>query len=345
MGRGLFHLDGPFREAIELCSKHAKTVQGISLLEALYDEQHRYQLVHNPGLAQPALFALQFGLCAQWRAWGVSPSAVTGHSLGEYAAACAAGLLSLEDAIMLVVERGRLARTLPDAGLMAAVFADERTVRQEIGAHGGRVAVAALNAPQMTIVAGPRVATEDLLQAFDAKGIDTRPLQISHALHCSCVDPILDELERIAAKASTNAPFLPLVSTLEGRALDPGEIPGSDYWKRHARQPVRFMDVVRSLESEGYLLFLEVGPHSTLVGAGKRCLLRDEAKWLPSLRRSRDDLSMIADTAMRLWLQGVEVNLERLAQDRGWRYLTAPAPSASGVMPGVAVGPHAGTVT
>lgn len=320
MGSGLYDARGSFCEALERCSHRVESVLGISLTSVLYGERDTH-LLHDPRFAQPALFALQCGLSAHWHEWGVSPSVVTGHSLGEYAAACTAGAIGVEDASMLVAERGRLAHELPETGLMAVVFADEATVRAEIERQGVRVAIAAINAPQVVVVSGAEEASTRLLRTFEGRGIATRPLEITHALHCSCADPMLDGLERAAARVRFREPLLPLASTLEGRILDAGEIPGPHYWRRHARESVKFLGVVRSLEAAGLSLFLEIGPHTTLTGVGERCLERGTAKWLPSLRRGRDDLSTLSETAMRLWLAGVEVNLAKVADTLNWRYL------------------------
>ncbi len=315
-----------FRDTMTQISCYLQEALGTSLTSTLYAEPDG-QPMRDPRFTQTALFALQCALSAHWHDWGVSPSVVTGHSLGEYAAACVAGAISIEDAALLVAERGRLTRELPDRGLMAVVFTDEQTVRAEIARQEGHVAVAAVNAPQLVVVSGPHEACASLLRAFELRGIEARRLEISHALHCSCADPMLDRFERAAERVRFGQPRLPFASTLEGRILDVGEIPGSRYWRRHARESVKFLSVVRSLEAAGLSLFVELGPHATLTGSGERCLEHGEATWLPSLKRGRDDLTVLSDAALKLWLAGVEVELAKVADALNWRYL-GPCASA-----------------
>nr|BAP34739.1 type I polyketide synthase [Streptomyces sp. ML694-90F3] len=213
-------------------------------------------LLNQTVFTQSALFAVEVALLRLLESWGVRPDAVAGHSIGELAAAHAAGVLGLDDACALVAARGTLMQALPEGGAMLAVAASEDAVRDALT---DGVGIAAVNAENAVVVSGDREALAALAEHFDR----TRWLTVSHAFHSARMDPMLGDLTDAAAAVTLGAPALPLVSTLTG-ALADGELRTPGYWARQVREPVRFLDAVRALEDLGITRFVEVGPGGTL---------------------------------------------------------------------------------
>jgi acyl transferase domain-containing protein len=263
-------------------------------------------LLDRTGYTQPCLFALEWSLAELWRSWGIEPSAVLGHSLGELAAACPAGVFSLEEGLGLVIERARLMDALPSMGGMAAVFAEEARVLEAIGRHPGKLWIAALNAPDNVVVSGEGAALSALIAEFEAKGVNAKRLVISNAFHSPLVEPMLDALESAAAKVAHHDPRVDLVSNLTGALVRPGEL-RPEYWRRHVRDAVRFAPSLRTLVDQGYRAFLEIGPHPTLLNLAQGTLGPDTA-CLPSLRRGADDWATILESLGALYVGGARVD-------------------------------------
>ena len=250
----------------------------------------------DTAFTQPALFSLQYALAQLWRSWGVEPAAVIGHSVGEYAAACVAGLFSLEDGLRLIAARARLMQALPAGGAMAAVFADRDRVAAALGAS--RVlSIAAENGPSNTVVSGPADALEALLRELSSQGIDSQSLVVSHAFHSALIEPMLDEFDAVAATVAWRQPRVPIASNITGTLLHGSEMASAAYWRRHAREPVRFAAGMAALHADGQRLFLEIGPTPTLAALGRRVVdAGGDCAWLPSLQRGRDDWQTMLQT-------------------------------------------------
>lgn len=321
MGAELYRQSRCFAEVIDRCSLTLGETLGTTLAAAIYDPDGK-DLLDDPRLAQPALFALQVALVALWRQWGVVPGRVSGHSLGEYAAACAAGAFDVEDGVLLVGARGALTASRAREGLMAVVFAEEERVIEVLARSEGGVSLAAVNSPDVMVVSGETDSVTDVLAAFDRHGISGKLLHVSHPFHSACIDPILDGLEEVARNTPMKRPSIPFVSTLEGRLLEPHESLDAAYWRRHARQAVRFLEATRELARADCTIFLELGPHATLTGLGPRCVKDVTTTWLPSLKRTGNDYRVLADTATKLWLAGVNLDLAGLAETCGWDSMT-----------------------
>jgi len=328
MGAELYRRNRCFAEAMDRCSAALGETLGTTLAAAIYGSEDS-GLLDDPRLAQPALFALQVALAEVWGRWGVTPDMVSGHSLGEYAAACVAGAIGVEEGARLVGARGAITESRARSGLMAVLFADEDRVAEALAGSGEDVSIAAVNAPGVVVVSGETDAVTRVLAGFDARGVNAKVLRVSHPFHSSCIDPMLDELEEAAASASIGRPRIPFVSALGARALGPEETLDSDYWRRHAREPVRFLDATRELSRAGCAIFLELGPHATLTGLGPRCLDGQTTAWLPSLKRTGNDHRWLTDAAVKLWLAGVDVDLAAVGDSCGWDLL-APSGVAEG---------------
>ncbi|MEZ4240988.1 MAG: SDR family NAD(P)-dependent oxidoreductase [Myxococcota bacterium] len=270
------------------------------------------------------MFAIEWAMAALWRSWGVTPAAVIGHSTGQYVAAALAGVFDLDVGMALMAQRARLMSDLPKDGAMLACFASEERIAPYLAGHEGDVAFAAINGPAEAVISGRAGVVEALAQRIEADGIEVRRLNISHAAHSPLMDPILDRFERLVGEVPLARPVLPLVENVRG------EVAGHDvisprYWREHMRQPVRFLDGMRTLVGQGYRVFLELGNHPVLAGAGARCVEDvPEAVFLPSLRRDRPDWEQLVETAGGLY---------RLGQDFDWAGFHARAPGRRIALP------------
>ena len=304
MGRALYEAEPVFRAALDRCAALTDPLLGTSLLSVMFEAEGDGARLHQTALTQPALFALEVALAEQWRVWGVRPAAVMGHSVGEYAAAYVAGVLSLEDAARLVVERGRLMQALPHGGRMAAVLAPEADVRAAVAAQAG-VDVAAVNGPEHVVVSGEADAVEALCRQMEAAGAPVRPLTVSHAFHSGLMDPVLDPFQAVAATARFSDPLIPLVSNVTGQAVPPGALTDPAYWARHVREGVQFRAGMEALWERGIRQFVEIGPHPVLVGMGRACVPAG-ATWAASLHRRRPDAAAMRHALAGLYASGVD---------------------------------------
>jgi acyl transferase domain-containing protein/SAM-dependent methyltransferase len=308
MGRELFEREPVFRRTLERCDAGVREHLPQGLLHVLYDEGRDGEPLVETAAVQPALFSLQAALVELWRAAGVEPAAVLGHSVGEYAAAFAAGVFSLEDGLRLVARRGALMGSLSEPGGMLAVRADEATVAGCLAPFGDALGLAVLNHEDETVVSGRPAALDALAAAFQTRGVSSTRLLVSHAFHSALLDPMLDPLEREAAAIPQSAPRIPFVSNLDGRPL--AAAPDGAYWRRQTRSAVRFADGVRGLLEAGRDLFVEVGPGTTLLGLGQRAPGAERAAWLPSLRRGRSDAATFLEALGALHVRGARVSWE-----------------------------------
>ncbi len=316
MGRGLFDHEPVYREAIEESDAAVRRLSGRSLIEVLYPEGtgDDGRPLADTAIAQPALFAVQAALTRLWASVGVTPEAVAGHSLGEYAAACAAGVLSWEDGLRLCAERGSLTSALPPGeGAMLSVFASPGEVEELVAAHGTRVEIAAHNGPEETVLSGAVDAIEEIAELLAERNVSTRRVPLTHAFHSHLIDPVLDPFEKLVEQVALSAPSLPIAGNLTG-ALAGEEFQDAHRWRRHMREPVKHWDAVRTLLDSGIGCFLEIGPDSTLTGAGLRGA-PEAASWISTLRRGQDDIHRWLTALGTLYTHGVSVDLSGL--DRG----------------------------
>jgi acyl transferase domain-containing protein/SAM-dependent methyltransferase/acyl carrier protein len=323
MGRELYETQPTFRRAMDRCDELLGPDLDRPLLSVLYPKEGEVSPLDETAYTQPALFALEYSLFELWRSWGIEPSAVMGHSVGEYVAACVAGVFSLEDALKLVAARGRLMGSLPSGGAMAAVEASEERIATAIAPYGGALSIAAVNGPDSVVVSGLEEAVESVARALAGEGVRTKRLKVSHAFHSALMDPVLEEFERVAGEVSYSAPRIALVSNVTGRVMSGEEI-DARYWRRHAREAVRFGEGMATLHEQGYRVFVEVGPSPTLLGMGRRCLPEGDAVWLPSLRPQRDEWSQILESLSRLYVEGAPVDWEGFDRDYFRRKVALP---------------------
>ncbi|MFF6975953.1 SDR family NAD(P)-dependent oxidoreductase, partial [Streptomyces tsukubensis] len=285
------------------------------------------ELLERTRYTQPALFALETALFRLVRQWGVQPDLLMGHSVGELAAAHAAGVLDLPDACELVAARGRLMDALPGGGAMVAVEAAEDEVRQTLredeadraatGTHPGPVPVdiAAVNGPSSVVLSGDADAVHRLAEVFRARGRRTRALNVSHAFHSARTEGMLDAFRQVAEGLTYHPPRIPVVSNLTGLTATAGELCSPDYWVRHVRATVRFLDGARRLRAEGATTYLELGPGGVLSGMVHACLPDPgDGGTVPLLRDGRGEVDAVRAALASLHLRGVPVDWST-----GWR--------------------------
>jgi len=306
MGRALYEGHPVYRDAIDRCAAILDGLLDRSLLEILHSAPDD-DTVHDTTYTQPALFAVEYALATLWQRWGVQPDVVIGHSIGELVAACVAGVFSLEDGLRLVAERGRQMGALPREGAMVALFADGEVVTAALAPHGEAVGIAAINNPGETVISGQADAVMAVAAALAEQGIEHRALTVSHAFHSALMEPMLDGFEAVARDLTMSAPQIPLVSNLSG-ALSGAEITDPAYWRRQVREAVRFADGLRTLDEQGIDVFVEIGPHSALLGMGQRTLERRGVAWLPSLRRKDPPWATLLGSVGQAWARGVHVD-------------------------------------
>ena len=310
MGRELYESEAVFREALERCAEILEPQLERPLLSVLYaqDEGSEGSLLDETGYTQPALFALEYALSELWRSWGIEPSVVLGHSVGEYVAACVAGVFSLEDGLKLIAERGRLMQALPRDGAMAAVFAEEARVLEALSGREDVLSVGAVNGPGNVVVSGQAQALEEVLAGLKSAGVRSKRLTVSHAFHSPLMEPMLDAFEAVAAEVTYAPPRLGLVSNVTGGLVDGEAVCNAGYWRSHVRSPVRFADSLLALSAQGCKRFLEVGPGTTLLGMGQQCVEVPGGLWLPTLRKGRSDWAQVLETLSELYVNGVTVD-------------------------------------
>ena len=265
MGRALYEEEPVAREVLERCEAVMREERGESLLSVMFGEAGG---LDRTEWTQPALYALQGALTALWASVGVVPDAVFGHSVGELAASGASGVFDLESGLRLASRRGGLMGSLPAGGGMAAVFAPVAEVREELAKTNARVrgvglSLAAENGTHV-VVSGPRRLVGSLRRRLGGRGVRTEELVTSHAFHSGLMDPALAELESAAGAVSLGTPSVPVVSGVSGRVASPGELEDGGYWRRQAREPVRFASALGALAELGVGVLVEIGPRAVL---------------------------------------------------------------------------------
>jgi acyl transferase domain-containing protein/phospholipid N-methyltransferase/acyl carrier protein len=301
MGREFYDAHPVFRAVIDECEDVIRDVYGRSLKQVLWEDE---PALNETIWTQPALYAIEVATARLWQSFGISPGAVIGHSLGEYAAACVAGVFTLADGLRLVAERARLTQSLPDGGAMAALFASPEEVATAIAPHSAMVTIAAVNADDNTVISGDASVIDRVVSDFAARNIEARHLHVSFAAHSPRVEPLLDALEQAARSIPMQAPSIPIAWNRGGLSL---ACPDSSYWRHHLRDPVQFRDGIKALHKQGFGVFLEVGPHPTLMALAQRALGEDAAVWLSSMRRGKPASGELAKSLGALYVRGADI--------------------------------------
>ncbi|MBN3959943.1 type I polyketide synthase [Nostoc sp. NMS8] len=322
MGRQLYETQPTFRACIDQCDEILRLHLDKPLASVLYSDES--SCIDETAYTQPAIFAVEYALAQLWKSWGVEPTAVIGHSFGEYVAACIAGVFSLEVGLKLITERSRLMQEIKSMGAMAVVFANEAQVQAVIESYRSELTISAVNAPNNITISGTIAKVEAAIAQFTAQGIETRRLNVSHAFHSPLMDEMLDAFEQVTSQVKFQAPLIPLVSNVTGNFLPAGQVPDAKYWRCHTRQAVRFMAGLNTLLAEGYELFIEIGAKPVLSSLGKRCQQNEDSVWLPSLTAKRDNWQTLLESVSVLYLRGVDIDWTGFESDYSHRVLPVP---------------------
>lgn len=305
MGRELLATESAFRAAMEACDAAIQRTAGWSVIEELArpEEQSR---INETAFAQPALFAVQTALVALWASWGVRPAAVTGHSVGEIAALHASGMLSLDEAVRIVVKRGAIMQAATGLGRMASVALGEADALALVKDYAGRLDVAAVNAPRSTVLSGESAALDAALGALAARDVSARALHVDYAFHSSQMSELATRFASELGTVKRGAAEVGFYSTLAGAAV-PSDRIDATYFANAIRNPVRFADAVSAMAADGVNVFIEIGPHPALATAIAETLERKPALAIvPSLRRGRDDRDVMHAALAALYTAGVD---------------------------------------
>lgn len=307
MARGLYDSEPVFSEALDRCAVLLAPHLEQPLLSVLFPADGDTSPLNDTAYTQPALFAVEYALTEWWRAWGIAPQAVIGHSVGELVAACVAGVFSLEDALRLIAVRGRLMQALPAGGGMAAVFTTEELAKKAIQPYRNSVSLGAVNGVDQIVISGVQADVDAVCRELAGQGVRTQALTVSHAFHSPLVDPMLDAFEREAAQVRLSRPGLRVVSNLSG-ALASEEFTRPGYWRQHVREAVRFSDGLQALAALRPDVCIEIGPHPTLLTLASRAWGDTGPTLVASLRKGRNDNEQMLEALGALYLAGAELN-------------------------------------
>jgi len=358
MGRQLYESQPIFRQAIDQCDR-ILSKQGLSITTLIYPDlckgltkseptgrsESQRDRLNETANTQPILFALEYALAQLWQSWGITPDIVLGHSVGEYAAACVAGIFSLEEGLRLIAERGRLMQVLPAGGKMLSLLATVEQAHAVIEPYGEQVAIAAINGPTSVVISGEGDAMSAIAatldsQTFNGQKIKHRPLTVSHAFHSPLMAPMVNDFSAVTQAISYVSPRCTFISCLTGDCINPIDsdrtlaYDWSHHWSQHIQQPVNFMAGMKALAQQGDVVFVEIGPSPVLLGMGKHCLLAGLStvsntptranRWLPSLRPGYNNRQTLLQSLGELYRHGHNPNWAAVAAPFGGRKVSLP---------------------
>jgi acyl transferase domain-containing protein len=340
MGRQLYESEAVFRDSVNVCAELLRPELGSDLRDVMFGRESEVdgaggaaveeaeERLRQTAVTQPALFVIEYALAQLWMSWGVRPDAMIGHSLGEYVAACLAGVMTLEDALKLVVLRGRLMQSLPPGAMLAVAMSERETKLLLREFHGRQLSLAAVNAPSLCVVSGETPSIDEFERMLSERDVWSRRLQTSHAFHSEMMAPILPDFERAVNQIRLRPPAIPFISNLTGKwitteATDPA------YWTRHLRETVRFSDGLSELLRSDKRTLLEVGPGQTLGTLAKRQPADDKEKPIVlasicGLHESASDVAFLLLTLGQLWTAGQEIDWRSFYKDEKRRRVELP---------------------
>ncbi|MGB1249062.1 MAG: SDR family NAD(P)-dependent oxidoreductase [Candidatus Promineifilaceae bacterium] len=324
MGRDLYDNEPVFRAILDRCEPIFNAALHRSLLDLFYSgrAEDEAALMDNHAYGQAANFAFQCALVELWKSWGVQPDVVMGHSLGDFAAAYTAGVLSLEDGVSLVAERGRLMQSAAGNGRMLSILATETMVEELIIPYPA-LSIAVINGEKGIVVSGETESVVQLSEQLRLLGIKHKQLAIPVAAHSPLLDPVLGQFEQTVARQSLSKPRLHYVSSMTGQLANEA-LTDPTYWRRQLRNGVRFADGMQTLSGQGCNIFVEIGPKPTLLGLGGQIVQDDEASWLPSVRSDVPDGQQMLESLAQLHVRGVAVDWQAFYQDQPAQHVTLP---------------------
>ncbi len=314
MGRELYEREPVFRDALDECRVRMRAATGLDLFLPMFRSDTSDSAMERASLGLPALFAVEFALAQLWRSWGIQPAVMLGHSMGEYVAACLAGVFDLESALALVHCRGRLFESLPPGAMLSVNLppSDLKSLLRD------SVSIAAENGAELSVASGPEADIAELQERLVSRGIDCRRIHIQVAAHSAMLDPILHEFESFVARLRFSPPVQPFLSNVTGGWADPEAVTKPEYWVRHLRGTVRFSACLGTALGNGPMALLEVGPGQTLTALARSYQGAAAKSTLSSLPRAQDSSSEhrhILSSLAQLWCLGAAVDWRALHRD------------------------------
>ncbi|MBI4852598.1 MAG: SDR family NAD(P)-dependent oxidoreductase [Acidobacteria bacterium] len=309
MAKGLYEREPIFRETLNKCLEIVNPLLNHSLLEIIFAEEGSKlaSLLDQTEYTQVALFIVEYSLYQMWRAFGVIPSALLGHSIGELVAAVCAGVFSLEDGLKLSVERGRLMSSVENGSMLSLELDEEKTL--ELIKPFSKISIAGINSPNQTVISGQSDEVDSFIKTLEKESIKYKKLKVSHAFHSQMMEPILEDFEKEVRKIKLNSPSIPIASNLTGK-IEKECFTKPSYWAKQIRQSVRFKPAIISLVDYGITTFIELGPQPTLCALGQMSVsnTKETVTWHPSIKQNHCDLNILNETFCKLYLSGVELN-------------------------------------
>jgi phthiocerol/phenolphthiocerol synthesis type-I polyketide synthase E len=311
MGRNLYQSEQVFRQEVDRCCQILLPQLGLDLRHVLYPPSDQAEAsqkrLTETWLTQPALFVIEYAMARLLVEWGIKPSAMIGHSVGEYVAACLSEVFSLEDGLSLLATRARLMQSLP-AGSMLAVRAPKRDIESLLD---GSLSIAAINSPQICVVSGPTPAVQSFAALLEERGIGSKLLATSHAFHSAMMDPMAEQFAAIVQKIKHSSPTIPYISNVTAEWITERETGDPDYWFKHLRGAVRFADGISELAKNPQIVFLEVGPGQTLSTLTRQNpSLADGQSVIATMPGTADgdEIAALLNSMGRLWVAGASIN-------------------------------------
>jgi non-ribosomal peptide synthase protein (TIGR01720 family) len=328
MGAELYRTEAVFRRHLDECCDAFRIHLGLDLRDLLYPAADRTEeaarQLDQTQFTQPAMFAFEYALAKLWISWGIRPQAMIGHSIGEYTAACLAGVFTLEDAVALVARRGRLMGQMPGGDMLSVPLPESELVPL----LGDALSIAAVNGPRLCVVSGPKAAIDELEAILETRGCTGQRLRTSHAFHSAMMDPIVEPFAEEMRRVRLEPPTIPFISNLTGDWIRPDEATDASYWARHLRQAVRFSQGVERLVAEPNRILLEVGPGTTLRGLAAAHPAKHEQTTvlssLPHVRDRESEVEHMLHGLGQLWMYGCRPDWRALYADEKRRRVPLP---------------------
>lgn len=320
MGYELYQTSSTFKHIIDCCEQVLSKYLEIPLTEVLFNPENQ-EILNQTIYTQPAIFAVEYALASLWLSWGVTPSVVMGHSVGEYVAGAIAGVFSLENGLKLIAHRGKLMQELPLNGGMLCLFTDLETTKHLIKKSKCKLDIAAINSDNNIVVSGKLKEIEKLENKASKEQIKTRRLKVSHGFHSQLMKPMLSKFEKIAREIDYKQPTIKIISNITGE-INNQEISTPQYWIEHIIKPVKFAQSVEYLAKNEYKTYVEIGAKPTLLAIAKGIVEKahphqgeNDYLWLVSLRKDSQDWVNILTSIAKLYEGGININWRELHRD------------------------------
>lgn len=325
MGKDLYENEATFKETLDRCFEIATDINQINYKSILYPNQgEESELINQTKYTQPILFMFEYALAKQLEAYGISPDMMIGHSIGEYVAACISGVLSLENALQLVIQRGTLIQDV-EKGAMLGIACDAETIKSYLLKD---ISIAAINTPNSCVVAGNDNAMDEFSKVLDEKKISYRKLHTSHAFHSSMMNPVSEPFEAFVSEVEINTPTIPYISNVTGKMVTLEELQKSSYWTDHIKNEVKFSEGLTQIIAENNVVFVEVGPGNTLSTFVRQHYTQSNDCKVSNTTRhpkeTQNDHSYFLNSLGKLWTYGIEADWNKFHTGKNYRVQSLP---------------------